>query len=159
MSRVEIMMEMKKKIEENPSLAISEWQGICKYVVGELVSLEVKDLQEMNFKGLLKPGEERVMPVELMVAAAASSFGVIFHMEAFNQGITVDSAEVVFYGTVNKAEYLGIKEGNSGITKPMITLKVHSSAYKGKVAEVAAIAAERSPILSSLNERVKLHII
>lgn len=159
MSRVEIMMEMKRMIEENPALAISEWQGTCKYVVGEMISLEVKDLHEMNVNGVQRPGEERVMPVELAVASAATSFGVIFHLVAFNQGVEVDSAEVVFYGTVNKAEFLGIIEGNTGITKPIITLKVNSTAHKGKVSEIAAIAAERSPILSSLSERVTLHII
>lgn len=159
MSRVEIMMQMKKIIEENPSLSISEWQGTCKYVVGELVSIEVKDLHEMNLTGVMKPGEEQVMPVEMMVAAAASSFAVIFHMEAFTQGVVVDSAEVIFNGTVNKAQFLGIEEGNSGITKPSITLKVSSPTHKGKVSEIAAIAAGRSPILSSLNERVTLYII
>ncbi|WP_301109999.1 OsmC family protein [Sporosarcina sp.] len=158
MSRVEIMVEMKRMIEENPSLAISEWQGTCKYVVGEMISLEVKDLQEMHVKGV-KPGENQVMPIELMFAAAANSFGLLFHLEAYNEGIIVDSAEVIFNGTVNKAKFLGIQSGNSGITKPMITLKVTSAANKGKLSEIAAIAAERSPILSSLNERVTLHIL
>ncbi|PIC79183.1 hypothetical protein CSV75_13125 [Sporosarcina sp. P18a] len=158
MSTTKIMNEMKKLIEADPSLAISEWKGTCHYVVGEMMSLETKDLQEIDLKGIAKPGEKQVMPIELLIAAATTSFGVTFHLEAYNQGVTVDRAEIVFTGVCDKAPFLGIQSGNSGIMKPMIVLSAESTTNKGQLAEIAAIAVERSPILSSLKEEVILHI-
>ncbi|ARK24056.1 hypothetical protein SporoP37_04740 [Sporosarcina sp. P37] len=158
MSTTKIMTEIKKLIEKDPSLAISEWQGTCRYVVGEMISLETKDLQEIDLQGIAQPGEKQVMPIELLIAAAATSFGVTFHLEAHQQGVTVDSAEIVFNGICDKAPFLGIKSGDSGITKPMISLSAESTTNKGHLSEIAAIAIERSPILSSLKEKVILHI-
>lgn len=159
MNRVEVLMEMKRRIEEQPSLAISEWQGTCKYIVGELASVEVKDLQGMDLSDVLRPGEKLFLPTELLIAAAATSFGLIFHLQAASEGITVDEAEIIFYGTLDKSGFLGVRGGRIGITKPMLTIKANSDAPKGKLAEMAAISTERSPILSSLNEEVKLHVL
>ncbi|WP_303969167.1 OsmC family protein [Sporosarcina ureae] len=158
MSTTKIMTEIKRLIEQDPSLAISEWQGTCHYVVGEMISLETKDLHEIDLGGFAKPGEKQVMPIELLIAAATTSFGVTFHLEAHNQGVIVDRAEIVFSGVCDKAPFLGIQSGNSGITKPMIVLSAQSATNKGHLAEIAAIAIERSPILSSLKEDVTLHI-
>ena len=158
MSTTKIMTEIKKMIIEDPSLAISEWQGTCHYIVGEMMSLETKDLHELDIKDVIKPGQKHVMPIELLIAAATTSFGVTFHLEAATQGITVDSAEIVFSATCDKAPFLGIKTGNAGLTRPMIVLSAESTTNQGQLAEIAAIAIERSPILSSLNEEVKLHI-
>lgn len=158
MSTVNIMNEIKKIIQEDPSLAISEWQGTCQYVVGEMISLETKDLHEIDLQGIAKPGEKQVMPIELLIAAATTSFGVTFHLEAHNQGVTVDRAEIIFSGVCDKASFLGIASGNSGIMKPMIVLSAESETNKGHLAEIAAIAVERSPILSSLKEPVTLHV-
>lgn len=159
MARTEIMMQMKKMIEANPGLAVSDWQGTCRYVVGQLVSLETKDLQEIDLQGVLKPGEKIVLPIELLVSAAATSFGMNFHLQAAEEGLVVDSAEVKFYATVNKAQYLGVEQGNGGIMNPIITLEAHSAAPKGRLAEMAALAVERSPILTGLKQPVALHII
>lgn len=158
MSTTKIMTEIKRLIEQDPSLAISEWQGTCHYVVGEMMSLETKDLHEIDLEGVAKPGEKQVMPIELLIAAATTSFGVTFHLEAHNQGVTIDRAEIVFSGVCDKAPFLGIQSGDSGIMKPMIVLSAESTTNKGHLAEIAAIAIERSPILSSLKEQVTLHI-
>lgn len=158
MSTVRTMSEMKKLIEEDPSLGISEWQGTSTYVVGELVAVKTVDLSHIKIEEIVKPEEKPVVPVELFVASAATSFGMTFHLQAHQEGIIVDSATVVFSGTFDKAPFLGINEGHSGITNPMIVLTVESATTKGKLAEIAAIAIGRSPVLSSLKEQVTLHI-
>ncbi|WP_240315724.1 OsmC family protein [Sporosarcina sp. PTS2304] len=155
---MEIMNYMKRKIEEDPSLAKSEWQGTCNYVVGELVSLKTVDLNEINVDDVAKPGEMQVVPVELFIAAATTSFGMTFHLAAHNEGIVIDKANIVFSGTFDKAAFLGMIDGYSGITRPMLVLSVESSTNKGKLAEIAAIAIERSPVLSGIKEQVVLHI-
>ncbi|MDV6378167.1 OsmC family protein [Sporosarcina sp. GW1-11] len=158
MGKVEIMTQMKKMIEKDPKLAISEWQGTCNYVVGELVSLKTTDLNEIKIEDIAKPGEKQVVPVELFVASAVTSFGMTFHLEAHNEGVIIDKAKIIFSGTFDKAPFLGIKSGHSGVTSPMIVLSAESATNKGKVAEIAAIAIERSPVLTSLKEQVTLHI-
>src|SRR5699024_12489555 len=108
MSTTKLMSEIKRLIEQDPLLAISEWQGTCHYVVGEMISLETKDLHEIDLEGFAKPGEKQVMPIELLIAAATTSFGVTFHLEAHNQGVIVDRSELVFSGVCDKRPYLEI---------------------------------------------------
>lgn len=157
MNKIEMINTLKSMIEADPSLAVSEWQGTFTYEAGEMTSMKLEDLNGIEMEGMPAPKPGELKPVEMSVVAAANCFSLTFHVEAYNAGIAIDKAQIVFTGKFDKAPFLGISEGNSGMTEPTLELTVDSSTSKEDIEKIALIALKRSPVLSSFKEQVVLN--
>ena len=59
MNKFDMINQMAKMIEADPSLNVSEWQATFNFADGELVSKELVDLNGIEIEGLVEPKEDQ----------------------------------------------------------------------------------------------------
>lgn len=158
MNKMEMISQMKKMIEADPALNISEWEATFNFVNGELVSKKLIDLNAMNIEGLPERAAGDITAVEMFVLASANCYVTSLFVLAYNEKMPLEKVQIVFSGKFAKSPFLGITAGHSGMTEPTLTLTVETSASADELKKLATTALERSPVLSSLNEPVEFII-
>ena len=158
MNKFDMINQMAKMIEADPSLDVSEWQATFNFADGELVSKELVDLNAIEFEGMPERAPGDMTAVELSVMAAANCYVTSLFLLAYNEKMPIEKAEIVFTGKFAKAPFLGLTEGYTGISDPTLVLTAESSAPTDEFNNLATRAFDRSPVLSSLNAPVAFTI-
>lgn len=147
-------------MKEDHSQKIKSWQAKVTWETGVKNAVQIRDFAPiiMDEPQPLGGSDEGANPVEMLIGTAGSCFAITFEVLASQQGIHLDSVEVIVDADLNAAVFLGLEEGEGGIINPTIHLHAKTSASKKQIEEIANIALQKSPVLASMKSDLQLEI-
>ncbi|MDE5414342.1 OsmC family protein [Alkalihalobacterium chitinilyticum] len=158
---VKALEQTVEAIKKDPTLKMRNWAAQVKWENGVKNLVKIRDFENivMDEPETLGGTDEGPNPVEMLIGSAASCFAITFEVLASQNGITIEAVTVDIEAGLNAAVFLGLEEGDGGITNPVITLKAETSAPKEIVEEIAKVAFVKSPVLASLSTEIHVKVV
>ena len=152
------MQQTLQAIQEDPTLKLKKWSVHAAWQTGVKNQVTIREFPPVIMDEPLPLGgtDEGPNPVEMLIGAAASCYAITFELLATQQGITHHEVTAEVEANLNAAVFLGLEEGDGGITDTVITLKAVTSADKAQVEEIANAALGKSPVLASLKNNCRV---
>lgn len=158
MNKMEMMQEMSRRIEEDESLALSEWQGRFQFEKGMPTTSSLVDLNEIEIPGSPEMPEGQMTAVEMLVTSIANCYATTLHKNAYVADLSLDAVTIEVLGKFDLRPFLGLTEGNPGLIEPQLNLSVTSEADAETIQQLAEQSVRQSPVLKSLSLDIPLTV-
>lgn len=115
-----MISKMTDSIKTDPALDVSEQKNTLQFKADELERITLEDLNAIEMEGMPEPKEGELTAVEMSVVAAAQCYATTLHLQAYNEGILLNEVMITFTTKFDRAPFLSIREGNTGMYDPVI---------------------------------------
>lgn len=155
---LDAVQQVANAIKEKPELAMKKWTAHINWKDGTENNVFIRDFAPIIIDEPAQLGgtDKGPNPVEYLISGVVSCFTITFQVFASQQGIKLEKVDACIEADLNVAVFLGLEKGERGIQNPVIKLNAVTSAPIDKVKEIADLALSVSPVLSSLNTKVRL---
>ncbi len=150
MNKMEMFQEMAKRIAEDESLAISEWEGNFQFEQGIPVSSSLENVNEIKIPGSPELPEGQMTAIEMLVTSMARCYSTTLHKNAYEKGISLDKVAIHLNCKFDQRPFLGMNEGDPGVIEPKMQLTIESRAERQELEALSLQTLKQSPVLQSL---------
>lgn len=158
MNKMEMLQEMTRRVKEDDSLAISNWQGSYLFENGMPKSSSLVDTNEIDIPGSPEMPEGEMTAVEMLVTSMANCYSTTLHKNAFERGVSLERVEINLNSKFDIRPFLGLNEDHPGLLEAAFLLNISSDADHEEINNLAMQSLKQSPVLRSLSAEVDLKV-